>query len=315
MEEVDPGLARCVRRNDGLILRSEQKHLPDASNVLRTLLNRGVLTRLRRGAYVETRAWAQLKPWERFDLEAKALGESACRILAGYSAAAVWGLWRYQSTPPRHEVYGFGGGTRLKSDPQVRQVHYNLSRKDITGQHLKATAIDRTIVDLTRLHGFGAGFVAACSALRQDLTTLERLRAYDISGMEGLAHWPLVLEHATGVVESALEAVFLAQVVFFGDFQVIPQVVVRGKNGKNYHVDFRVDGSDELIEVDGRGKYGASESEQEFNLAREKERADNLPRQPHRFGHKDVMSLQAYRRMAQVLGLWRRWDLPLIHHE
>lgn len=310
MEEQ--GLHRCVRREDGLILRKEQKHLPDASNVLRTLVRRGHLVKLSRGAYLEASTLRELRPWERYDLEAKALGESTGRILAGYSAAAVWKLWRYEPTPVGHAVYRNGGGRKLAASPQVRQVHYTLAAKDVTGRHLKATTVERTLVDLTRLHGFGAGFVAACSALRQGLVTRESLSDYDVRGKEGLAHWPRLVGKVTGQVQSALEAVFLAQSVFFGDFTLVPQVSVRGRNGRRYDVDFRVEGTERYVELDGRGKYGASASEQEFTLKKEKERADNLP-PLERFGWSEVMNMQAYRRMLHLLGLVHRWDLPRIH--
>ena len=312
MGDTETALGRCTRRDDHLLLRKEQTHVPDASKVLRRLLNDRVIVRLFRGAYVEASFYGTLQPWGQYDLQARALGEVSGRVLVGYSAAALWKLWRYEPTPVQHEIHRRnGGGKRTRST--VREVSGALPDEDIVGEHVKATTVPRTLVDLTRLHGFGAGFVAACSALRQKLVTREDLAAYDVAGMEGLAHWPLVVEKATGVVESALEAAFLAQSVFFGDFTLIPQVSVRGSNGRNYLIDFRVEGTEEYVETDGRGKYGASASEQEFNLKKEKERADNLPVRPERFGWAEVMSMQAYRRMLDKLGCWHRWDLPRIH--
>lgn len=312
MGETGAGLARCIRRNDGLLLRSEQKHLPDASVVLRTLQRQNVILRLERGVYAERATYDAMTPWQRFDLRAKALGLASGRVLAGYSAAAVWGLWRYSSTPRQQTLYRRNGG---RTRTGIREIHHNLPEAEVTGTHLRATTVLRTIADLTCLHGFGAGFVAACSALRQELTTREKLAAYDTTGMEGLADWPRIVSQATGEVQSALEAVFLAQAVFFGDFGLIPQVSVRGRNGRTYAVDFGVTGTDRLVELDGRGKYGESAPEQEFNLRKEKERADNLPTQPDRFGWSEVFSLRAYRHMLQRLGLAPRGALPQIHRE
>lgn len=315
MSDTDDRLARCVRREGGLILRSEQKHLPDASNVLRTLTHHRVIERLGRGVYVEKARLDALRPWERYDLEATALGESSTRILAGYSAAAVWGLWRYEATPRRHAFYRPGGGSRRTTRTSLRQVYHALRPGDVVGERLRATSLERTIVDLTRMNGFGAGFVAACGALRDGLTDRERLQPYDTRGGEGLAHLPQIISRATGEVESLLEAAFLAQAVFFGDVTLIPQVPVRGRNGRTYAVDFGVEGHEDLIELDGRGKYGASATEQEFHLGREKERADNLPTRPHRFGYGDVMSLRAYWQMLQRLRRSPRLHLPQIHRE
>ncbi|MFC6146760.1 hypothetical protein [Corynebacterium nasicanis] len=271
-----------------------------------------MIVRLERGVYVEAETYAALKPWQRFDLQAKALGLASGRVLAGYSAAAAWGLWRYCSVPRQQMLYRRNGGRPRRG---IREIHHNLADAEVTGTHFRATTVPRTIADLTRIHGFGAGFVAACSALRQKLLTREALAAYDTTGKEGLAHWPLIVEKATDQVESALEAAFLAQAVFFGDFTLTPQVRVRGKNGTVFLVDFQVDGTDKLVELDGRGKYGDSAQEQEFNLQKEKDRADNLPTQPERFGWSEVMSLRAYRSLLQRLGLEARRDLPQIHRE
>lgn len=304
-------LSRCNRRDDGLLLRKDQTHLPDISRILRVLVKNRVLRRLHAGTYVETEKYDALLPWHRYDLQARALGVSSGRILGGYSAAAAWGLWRYEPTPSQHEVYRPGGG-RKPQPARVTQLFHRLPAAEVTGTTMRATTVLRTLVDLTRLHGFGAGFVAACSALRQGLVTREQLASYDVTGMEGLAHWSLVVEKATGEVESALEAVFLAQSVFYGGFALIPQVPVRGKNGRNYAVDFRVEGTDIYVETDGRGKYGASISEQEFSLKKEKERADNLPVSPERFGYDAVMSGKAYRTVLRLAGRVNQ-VLPRIH--
>lgn len=310
-------LDRCIRRPDGLILSRDHTFLPDRDHVLRTLVKHRRIMRLGRGAYVETEKYRALADWQRFELAARAVGAVQGRVLAGYSAAAVHGLWRYISVPASHLIYRQSNGARIKTGPTLMELHTKLPDRDCVDlADLRVTGIDRTIVDLTRVHGFGAGFVAACSALRSDATTVDSLRKC-AAGMQGVGHLPLILEHATGVVESALEAVFLAQVVFFGDFEVIPQpVVVAVAGGRRYRVDFQVKGSDQFVELDGGEKYGPSEKEQKFVLWKEKQRADELARagvQPHRFRYQQVMSLEAYRGMLAVLGLLARPQLPPIH--
>lgn len=283
--------------------------------MIRRLERNGIVTRIGRGAYVETHRLQGLQPWEQFDLAAKAIAETTGRILGGYSAAAAWKMWRYDQTPAQHETYRNGGGARIIGPPVIHQMHYVLPVTDIVSHGaIRWTSVDRTILDLARLHGFGAGFVAACSALRQGITTLDSLRSLDVTRMSGLAHWPMIVEHATGTVQSALEAIFLAQAVFFGDFTLIPQPAVKGKNGRTYHPDFGVEGHPNLIELDGRGKYGGTGTEQEFHFGREKDRADNLPVQPDRFSYSQVMRLHAYRSMLARLGLPPRAHLPPIHH-
>lgn len=309
-------LDRCIRRPDGLILSRDHSFLPDRDHVLRTLVKHRWITRLGRGAYVETEKYRELADWQRFDLMARAVGAVRGRVLAGYSAASVHGLWRYASVPTTHMIHRRSNGTRIKTGPTLTELHAKLPDQEvIESDGLQVTSIARTIVDLTRLHGFGAGFVAACSALRSGTTTVDNIREC-AAGVQGTAHVPLLLEHATGVVESALEAIFLAQVVFFGDFEVVPQPGVQGKSGRRYRVDFQVRGTSQYVELDGGEKYGASEKAQKFALWKEKERADDLARagvQSHRFRYQQVMCLEAYREMLIRLGLEPRSQLPAIH--
>lgn len=309
-------LSRCIRRPDGLILSRDHRYLPDAAGIFRTLVNHGVLTRIGRGAFVETHRYRSLPGWKRFDLEARAVGATEGRVLAGYSAAAVHGLWRYLSVPPSHAIYRRStGGRRISTGPTLVELHAELPDHHVTtvdGETV--TTIERTIVDLTALHGFGAGFVATCAALRSDIPTdgigtcAQRRR--------GMAHLPLILEHATPVLESALEAIFLGQTVFFGGFDVIPQVEVPGENGRRYRVDFQVEGTNQFIELDGGEKYGADEAEQRFVLGKEKSRADELARAQvslNRFGYRAVIEFHAYRKMLDRLGLPPKPNLPGIH--
>lgn len=176
--------------------------------------------------------------------------------------------------------------------------------------------MERTIVDLCSKHGFGAGFVAACSALRVRKTSVERLERYLASPLYGVGDLGLVLKHATGEVESPLEAIFLAQVVYFGDFQLSPQVLVIADDGREHRVDFGVKGSFYAIELDGNEKYGDVPNLQHFNLAKEKERADALTHgkiKISRFDYAAVMKGDAYRTMLRRLGLPPRAVLPVIH--
>lgn len=309
-------LNRCIRRPDGLILSRDHRYLPDAAGIFRTLVNHGVLTKIGRGAFVETHRYRTLPDWQKFNLEARAVGATEGRVLAGYSAAAVHGLWRYLPVPPAHAIYRRStGGRKISTGPTLVELHAELPEhhvETVDGQIV--TTIERTIVDLTAVHGFGAGFVATCASLRsgisadQILTCAQRRR--------GMAHLPLILEHASPVLESALEAIFLGQTVFFGGFAVIPQVEVRGESGRKFRVDFQVEGTNQFIELDGGEKYGVEEAEQRFSLRKEKSRADELARAEvslNRFGYRAVVQFHAYRTMLNRLGLPPKPNLPGIH--
>lgn len=309
-------LSQCTRRPDGLILSRDHRHLADAAGLFHTLVAHGTLTKLGRGAFVETDKYLARPNWERFDLEAKALGATKGRVLAGYSAAAAHGLWRYLPAPPSHALYRRSRGRSIRTGPPLVELHAALPSHHVTTVDGQAvTSVGRTIVDLTRLYGFGAGFVATCAALRANMAGAEEIREC-ARGRRGVSALRLILERATPLPESALEAIFLAQTVFFGDFQVIPQVEVRGEGGRRYRLDFQVEGTDQFIELDGGGKYGADEREQKFVLSKEKLRADELLRagiRVNRFGYRDVVGFHAYRGMLRRLGLAPRPYLPPIH--
>ena len=309
-------LQRCTIRPDGLILRSEQQNMPDASNVFRMLLRHRAIVPVCRGVYALAGTWATLHGWERFRLQAVGLGAPRGRILAGYSAAVVHGLWTYVSVPAAHHLYRRRNGAGLQEKMVVKELFARLPAGDVTAvSQTQVTTVARTVVDLTRVHGFGAGFVAACSALRQGATTTEHIESA-ARPLRGSALLPLLLENTTPVLESAQEAMFLAQVVFFGDVTVTPQVEIACAKGRTYRVDFRVNDTSEYIELDGDEKYGATAQDQQFSLRREKERADALARAgvvPKSYTYRQVASLQAYRGTLSRVGLPVRNPLPTIH--
>jgi len=308
--------AKIIERPDGLILRSDQTHLPDCNHVLRMLVKHREIRMLSRGAYARCSTIDELPPWGRFDLEARSVGSTRGRILAGYSAAAVHGLWRYQSVPGRHHIYRRSQGRRLTTGPRLTELHSRLLPEDtVMVDGLWCTSVDRTIADLVRVHGFGAGFVALCHALRLGLTSRENFGRF-LGGEESSGDLRTLVNRATPAVESAMEAQFLAQSVFYGDFDLIPQYAVTVEDGTVYRVDFVVEGTIEGIELDGRGKYGSTDGEQHFSLEREKRRADAIRRAgvtTAHYSYHQVEKLHAYRATLARLGLPDRTEFPRIH--
>ncbi|MDO5668408.1 MAG: hypothetical protein Q4G50_00195 [Corynebacterium sp.] len=311
-------LDRCVIRADGLILRSDQLNMPDASNVMRMLIRHGAIVQIGRGAYVITQDYQRLRGWERFRLQAIGLGNRKGRILAGYSAAELHRLWTYDSVPQTHCLYRRANGARIKENGLVtsRELHFLIDDDNhLLLDGIQVTTVARTIVDLLRVHGFGAGFVAACCALRRHKITVADLES-ELEKTNARLPQELLLGNVTGVVESAQEAMFLAQVVFFGDFEVIPQVKVRGSDGTEYRVDFKVKGSTEYIELDGDEKYGADAQTQVKSLRKEKNRTHELAQEgvvPRSYNYRQVVKFHAYRGTLNALGLPPRLHLPMIH--
>ena len=108
---------------NGLVLSRDIQHLPSATRELKRQVARGSLLRLRRGAYVPSDVWGAASLRERHILRARSVVEHAESpvILAGYSAAAIWGMPVFEEWPDDVTVLDRwkGGG---RSEPGVRRT-------------------------------------------------------------------------------------------------------------------------------------------------------------------------------------------------
>ncbi|WP_162175325.1 hypothetical protein [Corynebacterium halotolerans] len=266
--------------------------------------------------YIPSISLAGIEDWEHYRYRSLALGHHHGKILGGLSAAAVHGLWLVDSAPSELEFYR-PHGDRVGRGLGYRQLHGRLPPQHVSEiAGIRVTSIARTIVDLGRYHGFSAAFVALSAALAHNkCNRSDVLRITEKLNLHGTKELPRILERAAGNLDSALEAIFHAQVVYYGDFDVIPQlrVVV---DGRTYFLDFAVKGTHESVECDGMEKYGQSPAEQKNKLRKQKRRADDLTRTgitSNHFTYREVVTGHAYRTMLRRLGLPDRPNLPAIY--
>ena len=142
--------------HNGLILFNRVRDALGDSRGLRRDAERGILIRLRRGAFVTRGVWDDADSRERHGLRARAVLAVTTRptALAGVSAAAVWGM-------PIDEDWPFdvtildewrGGG---RSEPGVRKTAAGFrtaSTQVVDG--ISVTSIERTALDVARTHSF-----------------------------------------------------------------------------------------------------------------------------------------------------------------
>ena len=281
---------------------ARNRHLPGASKVLRRLLNDRVIVRLFRGACVEASFYGSCSPG-RYDLQARALGEVSGRVLVGYSAAALWKLWRYEPTPAQHESTAQrwwqagaehrAGGQRCPAGrgnrQRARQGDDGPARSSIsrgcTGSGRGCRGVQR--LQQRSRESSRRTTSPAWRAWRTGRWWWRRRRGW----------WSRRWRRLSGAV-GLLRGLHAHRRCRCGG------------NGGTL-IDGSRDG--EYVETDGRESHGASAGRAEFQPEEGEGRADNLPVRPERFGWAEVMSMQAYRRMLDKLGSWHRWDLPRIH--
>ena len=100
----------------------------------------GKYLKLAPGVYVPAGVFAEAPPWERHRLGALAVGASGTHILAGISAAALWGMWVYIVDDAPVEYYVTQG--RVKPQEVGRRFRGRLPQGHrITGQRATVTSI------------------------------------------------------------------------------------------------------------------------------------------------------------------------------
>lgn len=223
---------------------------------IRRAVARGELVRLRRGWFCHSSVWGGLDERERHVLRGCAVaGDVADPVLAGRSAAAVWGIPVLGQWP--HEVTlltTFRGGG--KSEPGVRRTSIGaIGAEAIRYRGLTVTTIARTVVDLAASEGFVAGVMAADWALAHGLTRSD-LEAARIrrSSRRGSAIAAAAISFADAAAESPGESAARAAIFQLGFETPELQVALRDRVGE-MRVDFFWRAAGKVGEFDGKVKY------------------------------------------------------------
>lgn len=221
---------------------------------IQTQFESGVLTRIRRGIYVETATLRQLKPWERYALDIRALYLRSPTLVFSHQSALVIHSIATISNPKKIHFYG---GIQSRNTPVGSSNHPFLHDDLPFIQYysgMRTTIIATTLIDCAKTMPFEEAVIAADSALHQGLISLddlgESMRGY--SGRNKAAVWR-VASAMSCLAESPGETLcrlFLDEV----GLEYAEQYWVE-LDGARYRGDFRLKRSGAFVEFDGEHKY------------------------------------------------------------
>lgn len=262
------------------------------SELRRELTNRQIqrlatsneLTRVRRGTYLTTSAWASLSVDDqvvlRISAVADALGPSA--VISHTSAARLHGLPTGQLQCDRPHATWPGSPGRGASTNVVPH-RSKLTDEDIVSVGgVRTTSVDRTLLDVARAGEVRLAVAMTDEALRRGLTSpirLDRVGA-TIAGRPGAGRVRQVFAFADGRAESVGESITRVQLRQLGLPRPELQASIVGAHGEVIgRTDFLIAAHGTVIEFDGRMKYekllrvGESASDVVY---REKQREDAI---------------------------------------
>ncbi|MGP3534639.1 type IV toxin-antitoxin system AbiEi family antitoxin domain-containing protein [Microbacterium sp. RD1] len=235
-------------------------------------VERGDLVRVRRGWFMDARDHRELWPESRHRAEVLAVTREmrgGTAVVSHVSAAVLWDLPLYRTTPSRVHVT-VSGGLAAPSTPSVFRHRDTLEDSDVTTiRGIRCTTLERTVWDVLRTASLEAAVACADAALRLTAVTDRavdeeraglwrqalRDRAGQSVGARGARQARWVIEFADGLAELPGESVSRLHLHRLGFPAPRLQVRVPGPAGRDYWVDFGFDEIGAFGEFDGVGKY------------------------------------------------------------
>ena len=271
--------------HNGLILFNQVRHVLDDSRGLRRDAERGILVRLRRGAFVTRGVWDGADLRERHLLRARAALAVTARpaALAGISAAALWGMPIDEDWPADITILDEwrGGG---RSEPGVRKTAAGFrtaSTQVVDG--LCVTSIERTALAVARTHSFAKAIGTLDWVLwRKRPGVLKKAVLINelnrLNPRFGMRHLERCVEFSTSLSDSFGESTARAVIHLLGFEAPELQVEFFDSHGR-MEPDFYWRSVRKAAEFDGKSKYTRAE----YTLGnpgevvwREKKREDRL---------------------------------------
>lgn len=268
----------------------------------------GSLTRVARGAYIQTADWMSLTPDEKYRAAVRAAAAISppqsqfCRD----SAAALWRLPSIGPWPTvAHELVNpTAGGT---SRVGIRRHARGLDPSRVVIDDVTVTSLARTIVDMSCTTPFVRAVAMADHAMRIGLTMPELVYTMDaLMPYRGLTRARRVAEFASPLSESPGES--FSRVQFHALGYPAPELQVKffDEHGFIGFADFFWRDLGLIGEFDGRSKYGVLRRYQrdmtlEQILLDEKAREDRLRRVSRSFVRLDWARVSDRRRLAAYL--------------
>jgi very-short-patch-repair endonuclease len=237
--------------------------------VVQSLVDRSVLTRVGRGAFVDTGLMTAGDDTARHVLRATAVaGTWPSDVFVSHtSAALVQGL---PLTVRPDRVHGCRRATGQHRRTRTSTIHGGyVDARSTTIRGVEVLETRFVVMGVAELHGRDEAVVVGDAALRRGDVSLADLRA----AAEARLHHPVhrtflsAIDAMDPASESAGESRSRLLLVGLG-YQPRSQVVIRDANGAFIgRVDFLLDGTRVVVEFDGLAKYGSAE-----DLAAEKRR-------------------------------------------
>jgi hypothetical protein len=230
------------------------------SRTLTRAATAGELTRLRRGAYVETATWIEASAHDQHLLRMHAAVAASGRrlVFAAHSAAAAWGMpvLHYPDHVAVQEAWEGGG----RSAPGVRRISAGgASAHHENVQGFAVTSIARTALELTRLEPFADALGSMDWALwhkNPQRITPDAIAAElaTLPPRFGIARTRRVIHHASALSDSFGESRCFGMIVHHGFARPVRQQRFTIA-GKNYDTDYYWPSVGVAGEFDGKGKY------------------------------------------------------------
>jgi hypothetical protein len=272
---------------EGLVLVNRVGHLLDDPRSLTRDVARGLLVKLRRGAYVRATAWESASPRERHLIRARAVAANSVEpvTLAGMSAAALWGMPVATDWPDTVTLLDrwHGGG---RAEPGVRRISAGFrTARTLEIGGFRATDLARTSIDVARRTTFANAVGSVDWALwRGNKHAISKqLLVDDVAGLDsrlGIRHLERVVNFATALSDSFGESECRAVIHLLGFEDAELQVEFRDMQGAMYP-DFFWRSVRGFAEFDGKMKYTRGEytdGDPAEIVWREKKREDRLRR-------------------------------------
>ncbi|MGI6877395.1 hypothetical protein [Microbacterium sp. gxy059] len=285
-------------------------------------VERGEITRIRHGRYVDADAWdgAFSEARELALARAAVAATLGGAVLSHTTAAAVWGLPLFRHRPDRAHVIV----RRRTSGSSTGSLIRHRDRWDGEVQVLDGmpvTTLPRTVYDVMRSASIETAVCCADAALRSvavregsrevDLGRAEELRA-DIaeilarsSGKRGVKQARLVLAFADPRAESPGESVSRLYLDRMGFRDIRLQVAVASWAERPFEIDLEFAGV--LGEFDGQAKYALRGGDVAEAVRAEKRREDwiraRTGRRMVRWGMPEIRSYETFRGFLTGLGI------------
>lgn len=213
-----------ISNDHGVIHVRNHHHLANISQTFLDACADGTLIKLSRGGYTWRVDYEQSSAWDRhrFRIAATAADYSSA-VVVGNSAGIWHQLWIHDPCPQVVEIHRFSARIRtlttLRLADSLRNLHTPVGDHEKTiVDGVAVTTVERTILDICRIHGLAPAFISLCHALRRKITTKEKMREafHACTWNDHIPRFSQLIDHATGLHRFPTSAYLHALIVAEG---------------------------------------------------------------------------------------------------